>query len=114
MTLPPTPEKPTTGPTAGPTPDTTSRSSPLARFLGGEPLSVLIRLALLSVVVGFILTVIGLDPFNILRSIEDLFRTIWNMGWDALVWLWRYFALGAVLVIPIWLVIRLARTPRGR
>jgi hypothetical protein len=94
--------------------DTSSRPGPLARFLGGDPLSVIFRLVLLSVLVGFILTVIGLDPFNIIRSIQDLFRTIWNMGWDAIVWLWRYFVLGAILVIPIWLIIRLVRTPRGR
>ena len=31
------------------------------------------------------------------------------MGWDAIVWVWRYFLLGAVLVVPIWLVVRLAK-----
>jgi hypothetical protein len=36
------------------------------------------------------------------------------MGWDAFVWLWRYFLLGAVVVIPIWLIVRLVRAPQGR
>jgi hypothetical protein len=36
------------------------------------------------------------------------------MGWDAVNWVWRYFLLGAVLVIPIWLIVRLARVPSGR
>ena len=58
--------------------------------------------------------VLGLDPFNILRSIEDLVRYVWNMGFDAVVWLWRYFLLGAVIVIPIWLIVRLLRAPKGR
>jgi hypothetical protein len=89
-------------------------SSPVSRFFGGPPLSVLFRLVLLSVLVGVILKVLGLDPFNILRSIEDLIRTIWNMGFDAIVWLWRYFLLGAVIVIPIWLIVRLIRAPKGR
>jgi hypothetical protein len=36
------------------------------------------------------------------------------MGFDAVVWLWRYFLLGAVIVIPIWLIVRLMRAPKGR
>ena len=88
--------------------------SNLDRFLGGSPASVLFRLILLSIVVGVILSAIGLDPFNILASIERLIRDVWNMGFDAVAWLWRYFLLGAVLVIPIWLIVRLARGASGR
>ena len=33
-------------------------------------------------------------------------QSIWNMGFDAVRWLWRYFLLGAVIVIPIWLIVR--------
>jgi hypothetical protein len=86
----------------------------LARFFGGPPLSVIFRLALLSILIGVILKVLGLDPFNILRSIEDLVRAIWNMGFDAVLWLWRYFLLGAVIVIPIWLIMRLLNAAKGR
>jgi len=82
------------------------------RFFGGSPLSVLVRLILLSILVGVILSAIGLDPFDIWRSIERLVRSIWNMGWDAIDWAWRYFLLGAVIVVPIWLLVRLAK--RGR
>jgi hypothetical protein len=88
--------------------------SQVTRFLGGPPLSVIFRLVLLSVLVGVILKVLGLDPFNILRSIEELIRFLWDMGFDALVWLWRYFLLGAVVVVPIWLIVRLLRAPAGR
>jgi Family of unknown function (DUF6460) len=81
----------------------------VSRFLGGSPLSVLFRLILLSILVGVILAAIGLDPVNILYSVERLIRSVWDMGFDAIVWVWRYFLLGAVLVIPIWLILRLAR-----
>ena len=84
----------------------------LARFFGGPPLSVLLRLILLSILVGVILAAIGLDPLNIVRSIERLVRSIWDMGWDAVAWVWRYFLLGAVIVVPIWLLVRLLRAPR--
>ena len=84
------------------------------RFFGGPPLSVLARLVLLSILVGVVLAAIGLDPMNILHSIERLLRNIWDMGFDAVRWLWRYFLLGAVLVVPIWLLVRLARSTTGR
>ena len=82
------------------------------RFFGGPPLSVAVRIILLSVLVGVILSALGLDPRDIWRSLERIVRSIWDMGWDALVWLWRYFLLGAVIVIPIWLVVRLAKGGR--
>jgi hypothetical protein len=86
----------------------------VSRFLGGPPLSVLARLILLSVVVGVILSAIGLDPWNILNSIEKLIRDVWDMGFDAVRWLWRYFLLGAALVVPIWLLVRLTRGASGK
>lgn len=95
-------------------PDAANQSSALIRFFGGRPLSVLFRLVLLSILVGVLLKVLGLDPFNIIRSFRDLVEYVWNMGFDAIVWLWRYFLLGAVLVVPIWLIVRLVRAPRGR
>ena len=46
------------------------------------------------------------------RSAAD--PSIWNMGFDAIRWLWRYFLLGAVIVIPIWLILRFVTAPKGR
>lgn len=83
------------------------------RFFGGPPLAVVGRLVLLSILVGVILAAIGLDPWNILESVRRLIEHVWNMGFDAVRWLWRYFLLGAVIVVPIWLLVRLAKAPRG-
>ena len=85
-----------------------------SRIFGGSPLAVLARLVLVSVLVGVILSVLGLDPFDIVHSIERLIRSIWEMGFDAVHWLWRYFLLGAVIVIPIWIIVRIVNAPRGR
>ncbi|MBI4275872.1 MAG: hypothetical protein HY659_14345 [Rhizobiales bacterium] len=86
----------------------------VTRVFGGSPLAVAFRLILLSILVGVILSAIGLDPFNIWRSIERLVLAVWDMGFDAVRWLWGYFLLGAVIVIPIWLIVRLVNAPRGR
>ena len=86
----------------------------LYRFLGGSPLSVAFRLILLSILVGVVLAAVGFDPWNIVNSIRLLFQRIWDLGFDAINGLWRYFLLGAVIVIPIWLLSRMFSAPRGR
>ena len=84
------------------------------RFLGGSPLAVAFRLVLLSILVGVVLAAIGFDPWNILASIRLLFQRLWDLGFDAINWLWRYFLLGAVIVIPIWLILRLMNAAKSR
>src|SRR6266576_6701663 len=86
----------------------------LYRFPGGSPLAVAFRLILLSILVGVVLAAIGFDPWNILNSIQLLFRRLWDLGFDAVNWLWRYFLLGAVIVLPIWLLSRMFGASRGR
>jgi hypothetical protein len=86
----------------------------VSRFLGGPPLAVLGKLVLLSILVGIVLAALGLDPWNIIESIRALFRWIWDLGFEAVVRLWRYFLLGAAIVIPIWVIMRIAKAPRAR
>ena len=86
----------------------------LTRFFGGPPLSVIFRLVLLSILVGVILEAVGFDPRHIIESVRTLIQVAWDMGFDAVHFLWRYLLLGAVVVVPIWLAMRIARSPRGR
>ena len=83
------------------------------RFFGGPPLAVLVRLILLSILVGVLLAALGLDPLNILNSVRSLVMHIWDMGFDAVRWLWQYFLLGAVIVVPLWFLVRLVKAPKG-
>lgn len=84
------------------------------RFFGGPPLSVIGRLILLSILVGVVLAAFGLDPWNIVESVRQLVWSVWTRGFDIVRWLWRYFLLGAVIVVPIWILMRLAKAPRRR
>lgn len=79
----------------------------LTRFFGGSPGVVLVKLVLLSIVIGVILAVLGLDVFAILRGLQDLFYDLFDNFWDAGRTVLRWFLLGAVIVFPVWLVIRL-------
>ncbi|TMJ92792.1 MAG: hypothetical protein E6G78_00520 [Alphaproteobacteria bacterium] len=85
----------------------------VSRFFGGPPLSVIFRLVLLSILIGVILQVLGLDPWNIIESLRRLVVRVWDMGFDAVRWLWRYLLLGAVVVVPIWVIVRLMRVAKG-
>jgi Family of unknown function (DUF6460) len=86
----------------------------VSRFLGGSPIVVLFRLILLSILVGVVLAAIGFDPWNIVNSIRLLVQRIWDLGFDAVNGLWRYFLLGAVIVIPLWILSRIFSAPHGR
>jgi Family of unknown function (DUF6460) len=102
---------PSERPTTSPRP---ASNDLVTRFFGGPPLSVIFRLVLLSILIGVILEVLGLDPWNIIQSLRTLFLRIWDMGFDALRWLGRYLLLGAAVVVPVWLIVRLSRAAKGR
>lgn len=81
----------------------------MERFFGGNPGLVLIRLMIISVIVGVLLSALGLDPRAIIDSIIRLLERIYDMGFEAIEWALRYFLLGAVIVFPIWLIARVAK-----
>jgi hypothetical protein len=86
----------------------------LTRLVGGSPVGILVRLVLLSIVVGFILNAFDISPEQIFESLKQLVRTVWKMGLEPLHWLWRWFILGAAVVLPVWLVMRLMRGLSGK
>ncbi len=79
----------------------------VTRFFGGSPLAVLLRLVAISFVVGIILSALGVSPFDIVNGLRDFVWRLYMYGFDSIEWIVRYFLLGAVIVFPIWLVIRL-------
>jgi hypothetical protein len=79
----------------------------MERFFGGNPGLVLVRLAILSLVVGVLLAALGFSPFDILESIRELVGRIYDLGWTAVEKAGRYFLLGAVIVFPVWFIARL-------
>jgi hypothetical protein len=84
------------------------------RFFGGKPIVVLLKLAIISLVVGIVLAALNLDAFQLLDSIRRLVVRIYEMGFDAIEWALQYFLLGAVIVFPIWLIARLVKTAGSR
>jgi hypothetical protein len=81
----------------------------MERFFGGNPGLVIIRLAILSLVVGVLLAALGFSPFDILESIREIIVRIYDLGWTAVEKAGRYFLLGAVIVFPVWFIARLLK-----
>ncbi len=82
-------------------------SNAINRFLGDTPLRVAVKLLVLSLVVGVVMSVVGWMPRDILRGIVSFFRNIWELGFDAIANSLEYLILGAAVVIPAFIIIRL-------
>lgn len=82
------------------------------RFFGGSPAAVLLRLVAISFVLGIILSALGVSPFDIINGFRNLARRIYELGFDSIEWIIRYFLLGAVIVFPVWLIVRLMKIGR--
>lgn len=86
------------------------------RFLGGSPLAVLIRLIVVSLLVGALMSWLGIDAADILRNVERGVLRLWSSGFAALGDIGRTLMAGALVVVPVWFVLRLLRyrDPRSR
>lgn len=78
----------------------------MERFFGGNPGLVLLRLVILSLIVGVVLAALGFSPYDIIQNLQDIAYRIYDMGFAAVEKAFRYFLLGAVIVFPIWIVMR--------
>ncbi len=90
-------------------------SANMTRFLGDTPFRVFIRLLVLSFIVGLILATLEIHPFQIFSWLERVFRRIWEMGFEAIERGFGYLVLGALIVVPAFLVMRVLKLGgRGR
>ena len=85
----------------------------VTRFFGGSPARVVVQLVVVSFVVGVILSALGVSPYDIVNGLTRLVQRVYDMGFGAVEWIVRYFLLGAVIVVPIWLISRVIRLGKG-
>jgi hypothetical protein len=76
-------------------------------FLGDSPGRVLAKLILVSLVVGVVMSAFDWSPIDILYGFENFLRRIWNLGFGAIERFAAYFLLGAVVVIPCFIILRI-------
>lgn len=83
-------------------------------IFGGNPLGVILRLALISIVVGIVMKALGIDLGNFFQRINELLRNIYDLGFGAIEWVLEYMLLGALVVVPIWLIARFVSAARSK
>jgi Family of unknown function (DUF6460) len=76
-------------------------------FLGDTPFRIFVKLAIVSLIVGVVMRSLGWMPLDIVRMIRTLFERIWNMGFAAFADIADYLILGAAIVIPAFILLRL-------
>ncbi len=79
-------------------------------FLGGHPVAVIIRLVVLSILVGVVLSAFGITPSNFFSALDRFAQHVYELGFGAIEWLLQYLVLGAMLVVPVWLIVRLLKS----
>ena len=86
--------------------------SNLQRFLGGSPAAVLVKLVFLSLLVGAFMSFLGVTPVGLISRVWRLIQSVLDLGFDSLREVGRWIVYGAIIVVPLWLLSRLAS--RGR
>ena len=79
----------------------------MERFLGGSPLSVLVRLIFISLLVGAAMAFLGLSPTGLYESALRFVRSLGNLGFGAVREVGQWVIAGALIVVPLWLLMRL-------
>ena len=80
----------------------------LTRIFGDRPFVAVAKLLALSLLVGLALTAIGIDPLHLAGSLQRVMHRAANLRAATFHWGWHCFLLGAILVIPGWMLVRLS------
>ena len=89
-------------------------SQPLTRFLGDTPTRVAVKLIVFSLIVGVIMSALGWSPSTIYNGVIRFFQRLWELGFDAIYNSLEYFLLGAAIVVPAFILIRLLNMRSSR
>ncbi|MGJ3264965.1 MAG: DUF6460 domain-containing protein [Salinarimonas sp.] len=79
----------------------------MQRLLGGSPAAVLVKLVFLSLLVGAFMSLIGISPEALFRGALELVADLWETGFEAFGTLGRWLIWGAMVVVPVFIVLRI-------
>ena len=85
------------------------RAGPVERALGERPIGLIVKLGLVSLLVGFVMSVFGFDAGDVVHGLVTLVQDTLRDSGDVFRKLGTYIATGAAIVVPIWVLLRLLR-----
>jgi hypothetical protein len=77
------------------------------KVLGDTPARTIVKLIAVSLIVGFLMAVFHVNPWDILYGIRNFVLDLWYSGFKALGSIGNYLLLGATIVIPIFIILRI-------
>jgi len=75
-------------------------------------LTTLFKFTLVAIVVGALLNVFNVSAEEVLKEIGFTPSNVEGIVREGIAWAWPHFMLGALILIPLWLVIFLLKPPR--
>lgn len=88
-------------------------SDRVRRMLGDTLGRTIVKLVVVSFIVGVIMSAMNWYPVDIVYALRDLALGIWESGFAALGRFGSYLALGAMVVIPVFVLLRLLNLGRS-
>ncbi|WP_455478111.1 DUF6460 domain-containing protein [Bartonella sp. B10] len=82
-------------------------SNALHSFLGGTSGYVIVKLFIFSLLVGFVMNILGWTPYDIIKTIIEFFKSLWKTGSITLFVFFRMIMMGAIIVVPIFILWRI-------
>ena len=77
------------------------------RFLGDTPLRTIVKLAVVSLVVGVVMAALNWTPVDLWYAVRDFVEWVYRVGYEAFGRIGIYFVWGAMVVVPVFVVMRL-------
>lgn len=81
----------------------------LTQFLGDTPGRTAVKLIVISLVVGIIMSAIGYTPVDVWHAFTGFVERIYELGFSAFGRFGEYLLYGAMIVVPVFLLARLLK-----
>lgn len=82
-------------------------SNSLHRFLGETLGRIILKLLIISFIVGIVMNFLGWTPESLVQKIIKFFKSLWETGFITLSNLSYVTMMGAIIVVPIFLILRI-------
>jgi hypothetical protein len=79
----------------------------VTQFLGDTPLRTFVKLAVISLIVGVIMASLNFTPADVWFAVREFARWIYDLGYEAFGRIGIYFIYGAMVVVPVFFLMRL-------
>jgi len=82
-------------------------SDRINQFLGDSPSRTLVKLAVMSLIVGIVMSALHFTPIDVWYAVRDFVRWLYDLGFEAFERIGIYFVYGAMIVVPVFVIMRL-------